>query len=132
MKRKAQVTVLIVSQPGVLQNILIDSLQELPVEVAGVASGGLSAVAMLKGRLPDMLILDANLPIEETLALLEHVRGKYPQVYCLVISETSRARTSMRAAGAHFVALSFNLSRELPGVIAEVQARPGVKPGYLE
>lgn len=124
MNLEGQIPVMLVSQPGALQKILLNSLQGLPVAVVGVASGGLSAAAMLKGRQPDLLIVDANVPVDETLALLEHVQRKYPEIYCLALSETSQGKQGLQAGGANSVVLSFDLPLKLPEVIAEVQA-PG-------
>lgn len=123
---------MIVSQPGALRKILVDSLQGLPVSVIGVASGGLSAASMLKGRQPELLILDASLPVEETLALIEYVRGKYPRMSCLALAETSRERARLEAGGADFTVLSFDLPRELPAVIAEMQVQSGAALGGEE
>ena len=132
MMTETQIEVMIVSQPGLLQRILIDSLAGLPVSLMGIATGGLSAVEMLEGHQPDLVIVDANLPAKETQMLLRHIRETYPQIWCLALSETSRGRLATRQAGAHFSILSFELLRNLPAVISEVQASPGSFPRLEE
>lgn len=120
-----KIEVLIVSLPGILRRILMDTLEQLPVSVIGVATGGLSAVEILKGHQPDLVILDANLPYQETFMLLKHIRAEYPSLRCLVLSETSRDRASLAEAGADFSLLSLDVPRELSRVIGEVQTSPG-------
>lgn len=131
-KASTRVNVMLVSQPGVLQNILINSLHGLPISVIGVASGGLSAAEMLKGRQPELMILDASLPLEEALTLLAHLQARYPRVQCLALSETSRERSRLLAGGAHFAVVNFDLPRELPVVIDQLQAQPGAALGDAE
>lgn len=120
-----QVEVLIVSLPGILRRILMATLEQLPVVVMGVATGGLSAVEILKNHQPDLVIMDANLPVEETSMLLKHIRNQYPFLRCLVFSETSHDRSSLAAAGAHFSLLSLDVPHQLSRVIGEVLASRG-------
>jgi DNA-binding NarL/FixJ family response regulator len=128
MMTEAQIEVLVVSQPGLMQRILVDSLADLPVAVMGIASGGLSAVAMLEDHQPDLVIVDANLPPKEAQMLLKHIRESYPQVRCLVLTETSRELIAIREAGAHFSFLSFELHSKLPRVVKEVKTPPAAEP----
>jgi len=103
----------------------MDTLEFLPVDVIGVATGGLSALEILKGGQPDLVIIDANLPYEEKLALLKHIHTEYPRVRCLTVSETSRDRANLIARGADFSLLSLDVPRELSNVIGEVLASTG-------
>lgn len=121
----SQIEVLIVSSPGILRRILMDTLEFLPVVVIGVATGGLSALEILKGSQPDLIIIDANLPYEEKLVLLKHIRAEYPRIRCLTVSETSRDRANLAAHGADFSLLSLDVPRDLSMVIGEVLASTG-------
>ncbi len=124
----AQIKAMIVSQPGIMQRILVDSLVGLPVAVDGIASGGLSAVEMLKGSQPNLVLVDANLPSEESRMLIKHIRTNYPQVWCVALATTSRERACLVAEGAHFSILNFELSQKMPYVITRVKAAPGDAP----
>lgn len=132
MNDNAHITALIVSQPGIMQRILVDSLVGHPVKVAGVASGALSAVEMLKENQPHLVLVDVNLPPEESHMLIRHIRTHYPQMWCVALAMTSRDRANLVAEGAQIAILNFDLVQKIPYVLARVMAEPGDAPASGE
>lgn len=105
-----QLTVLLVSQPGIMHNTLYSILQSLPNALVSEASGALSAYDFLESQPTDALVIDANLPLAERVALLERAKRQFPHVRSLVLTTTARHHELLRQAGADQVLMQ-NCSR---------------------
>jgi DNA-binding NarL/FixJ family response regulator len=95
-----QLTVLLVSQPGIMHNTLHSILQSLPNVEVSDSDGALSAYGSLEKNHTDALVIDANIALGERLALLARVKKEYPHVRSLVLTTTARHHALLTSAGA--------------------------------
>ena len=95
-----QITVLLVSQPGIMHNTLHSILQSLPEAKVAASDGALSAYGFLEQNRIDALLIDANIALAERLALLSRVKKEYPHVRSLVLTTTARHHELLTRAGA--------------------------------
>jgi DNA-binding NarL/FixJ family response regulator len=56
------------------------------IEVAGVAAGGATALALVAAQLPDVLLLDLHLPDLDGFAVARQMRERFPRVAILVLT----------------------------------------------
>jgi two-component system response regulator DesR len=75
------------------------------VEVTGSAGDGLSALSMVREVRPALLVVDSNLLEDEVLSLLKEVKGKWPEICCLVLVQTQGRKNRALATGADAVML---------------------------
>jgi len=100
----SKISVLLVSLPGNLRNSLLSMLNSLPdIEIVGSASGGLSAYELLKVQDVKLVVIDANLPKDEVLALLHHIRMSKTEVRSVVLTMTTKKSAEFTSAGADVV-----------------------------
>ena len=91
MSTEQPIRVIILSLPGVGQESLLAVLEAVPgVEVVGRAGGGLSAVALVEERLPDVIVVDGTLSEDELVAFLRDVKRVHPHIRLVVLTHTTR------------------------------------------
>ena len=113
-KQNNRSRVLIVSLPGMMQNVLRDTFaNRKDVMVVGVASGCLSAVGMIQEQLPDLVVIDSNLPHIETCALISWLKEEHPQINSLVLVETTQQLNKVANAGADVTLRSYSFPESL-------------------
>ena len=95
-----QITVLLVSQPGIMHKTLHSILQSLPEAKVAASEGALSAYDFLEKHHIDALVVDANIALGERLALLARIKKEYPNVRSLVLTTTARHHELLTSAGA--------------------------------
>jgi CheY-like chemotaxis protein len=100
-----QKTVVLVSHPGITHNTLAGVLASFACLTVLPAAGALSAVDMLRRAAPDAIVIDANLPQEETLALLKYIKLDRTRMRCVVLTTTTRSHRELKSAGADIVLL---------------------------
>lgn len=66
-------------------------MHEKDIELIGSASNAASCLAFLKTKLPDVLLLDINLPDGNGIDLCKEIRQKYPAVFILGLSTFNQA-----------------------------------------
>lgn len=93
----------LVSQPGTMQNVLFSMLRSLPTGTVGATNGALTAFDLLENEPVDVVIVDANLPLSERLALVGRIRRQFPRVLSVVLTMTDRHRALLRTAGADLI-----------------------------
>ncbi len=96
-------TVILVSHPGITHNTLAGALSSFAYLDVLPAAGALSAVEMLRRVSPDAVVIDANLPQEETLALLKYIKRDRTQARCIVLTTTTKNHHDLKSAGADAV-----------------------------
>lgn len=118
-----QAKVLVVSLPGIMQNLLLGTFSSrLDVDVVGVASGGLSAVRMIQQTQPDLVAIDSNLPASETIALISWMKEEYQHICSLVLVETTQQLNRATSAGADITLRSYSLVDNLDSVFGNLNA----------
>jgi chemotaxis response regulator CheB len=118
-----KISMIIVTMPGTWQKILQNNIASHPsVEVVGIVHGGISAIKMAKEHAPDLLLIDASIPIQEATALIENIRLGNTGTQCLVLADTHRQRRMAARAGAQYTLSSFNYSTEIGQIFADLRA----------
>jgi serine/threonine protein kinase/DNA-binding CsgD family transcriptional regulator len=97
------------------------------IEVVGQADDGEQALAVVREKHPDVLLLDLNMPGASGLAILPEIRKSWPEVKVLVLTGRDEDLYIMRAlrAGAHGYVL------KTTGEDALLQAVRDVAEGHL-
>lgn len=92
-------SVIIASAPGVMAQSLRVMMESMPlVRVVGMAAGCLSALQMVRDSGADLVVIDANLPIEDVQMLLQELRNEGLPTRSLVLASTrSHARRALAA-----------------------------------
>lgn len=117
------VPTIVVSRPGVMQQALRTSLSVVPAIVVVFSAGdGLTALRQIVAQHPALVVIDANLLIEETEALIAAIKAERPPPRCLVFVQSSRHEPRMLAAGADVVMLRDGPAHELQAVLARLSA----------
>ena len=113
--------VFLVSLPGLVQEATQATLMTQPdLVLVATASGALSTTQLLPQLQADLLLVDANLPLEEVRALLHWTRERCPHVQCVVMTMTSWQRDQALAWGAHATIQRANLGEQLETVINQI------------
>jgi CheY-like chemotaxis protein len=88
------------------------------------ATGGEEALALLRGRLPDLILADLRMPGMDGLTLLTRARQVAPHVPVVIVTgygSLETARLAREAGAAAFLAKPFSVG-ELRGLVARVLA----------
>ena len=104
-----QLSVVLVSHPGIMHNTLLSMLESLPCTTVLGASGALSALDLLNQNRADTVVIDANLPLDEKVTLLKQIKRDFAHMRCIVLTTTTRNHHILRDVGAD-VLLSQNSS----------------------
>jgi serine/threonine protein kinase/DNA-binding CsgD family transcriptional regulator len=109
----------------ILRNSLAIYLNDNPaIEVVGEADDGAQALAIVKEKKPDVLLLDLNMPGTGGLEVLPQIRAEWPEVKVLVLTGRDEDTYIMRAlrAGAHGYILKTTGEEELIRAVQDVYA----------
>ncbi|MDP3700599.1 MAG: response regulator [Hylemonella sp.] len=79
-------TVLLIDDDGIIRAVLKSILRGEGYRVLEEASNGEAGVAMCARYLPDLVLLDINLPKMSGLEVLEQIREKSPKSVVLMVS----------------------------------------------
>jgi len=110
--------------PGIIQNILEKNIAINPdIEVVGVVSGGLSVISALKESQVDLLMIGSDIPKNEVLEMINVMQDHYPDIYCLVLRETSREVREIIKVGAHQALRGLDLEHKLDDLLEDIRAR---------
>lgn len=92
------------------------------VHVIGEAEDGRQAVDLYRALLPDLILLDLQMPILDGIAAIEQIRREFPEAKILVLTTYSGDAQALRAlrAGALGYILKSNLHNELIEAIRTV------------
>ena len=118
----AQKTVILVSQPGITHNTLAGVLSSFACIKVVSAAGALSTLALLPQVSPDSVVIDANLPHEETLALLGYLKRLSAHIRCVVLTTTFKHHRALRSAGADVLLLDNCSASQLETAVCEAGA----------
>lgn len=70
------------------------------VEVIGEAASGQEAVQLTKACRPDVIVMDAQMPVLSGLETTRIIKGKWPETRIVVLTSCVGYRTAALAAGA--------------------------------
>jgi len=119
-----RISVLVVSLPGFMQNMLREILNDrLDMDVVGVASGGLSAVSMIQQKPPDLVVIDSNIPVSETRALISWMKEEFQYICSLALVENTKQLKEASRAGADMTLRSYSLPESLDRVLGNMRSK---------
>src|SRR5690348_3670337 len=98
---------------------------ETDIEVVGAASSGAEAIALAVSLLPDVVLMDINMPDMDGIATTEQLATRVPTASVIMMSvqgEADYLRRSMLAGAREFLVKPFS-SDELTASIRQVYAR---------
>jgi CheY-like chemotaxis protein len=102
--------VLVVEDSDVIRDLVADILRGAGIEVRTAANGQEGADA-LEERVPDAIVCDIEMPVMDGLALLRHVRSRWPQLPMIMLttrgSEEDRRHAASLGANAHLIKSGF-------------------------
>jgi two-component system response regulator DevR len=75
------------------------------VQIVGKVEAASSALRLVFERRPDLLLLDAGLPEDESWSVLRYCRIEHPELRCIVLADDAEQVQEARAAGADAVFL---------------------------
>jgi DNA-binding NarL/FixJ family response regulator len=123
-----RIKVLIVSLPGMMQNIIRESfVKRVDVDLVGIACGGLSAIKMIGRYLPDLIVINSNLPETETSELINWLKNEHPQILSVALGETSHQVNQAAFAGADYVLRSYSLPDQLNRLMGSLNKNLGLE-----
>jgi YesN/AraC family two-component response regulator len=97
------------------------------VEVVAIASNGTQAVELAEEQLPDILLLDINMPEKDGLSAYREIAQVHPDIGCIIISaekDTTTLRTAMSIGVQEYLIKPYTID-ELEKAIAHVYERVG-------
>jgi CheY-like chemotaxis protein len=100
---RQKIRILLADDCAQLRRLFIDLLAEFPdIEIAGEASNGRVAVELAKLLIPDVVVMDINMPEMDGIEATRAIRNSLPHVDVIGLSATDDAdiRNKMRQAGA--------------------------------
>jgi DNA-binding NarL/FixJ family response regulator len=118
MTTSDKIRIVCVSEPGMMQEALHALLGALPhITIVGQASGGLSALRLLSRCEADVVVIDANIPVEEMLALVQSINALRPRVACIVLTAVRSQQRLAMDRGASAALLRSSPTRQISEAI---------------
>jgi DNA-binding NarL/FixJ family response regulator len=119
--RMKKLHAIIVSRPGSWQKMLQYYLEEYPfVGVDQVASGGLSAIQLVKDHQLDLLVIDSSIPFEDVDVLVRSVKKMQPDMCVIVIVDTIKEGNKISRAGADYAISSCNFEMQISEILNKI------------
>lgn len=117
--RAEPLRIVIVEDYAIFAEALHSSLDaKLGYEVVGIAGNGLKALTQIVSRKPDIVLIDAHLPLLSGIDVARFARENHPRAAVIVMSGDSGAATGAGEAGADHFATKDEVGRDLLGVLA--------------
>jgi len=117
----AQIKVLIVDDNFRARESLKSLLATWPhVEEIREAKDGMEALALVAQSPPDLLLMDAHMPIMDGIEATQTIKSLWPQVQIIVLSMFPEYRTRALFAGAQAFTSKADLAAQLGAILAAV------------
>jgi DNA-binding NarL/FixJ family response regulator len=113
--------VMIVSLPGTWQRMLQNNMESYPyIRADSIASGGLSALELIKDQPPELLVIDSSIPPDDADALVQKVKEENPEIKIIVLTDTAPQRRRILRSGADYAVQSSNYEEEIDRILHEL------------
>lgn len=90
------IKIMIVDDTITYRMILQKVVDSIPgTKVVGTAANGKLALGKLTGELPDVILLDVEMPEMDGLTTLQHLKARFPQVTVVMVSGLSRSNANI-------------------------------------
>ena len=74
--------------------------QQVGIQVTAEASNGLEAINILKGRAPDIVLMDVQMPVMDGLEATRIIKKNWPQIKIVILTMYPNYRPEVLSAGA--------------------------------
>ena len=104
--------ILLVDDSRTIRNIQKNVLKELGYENVSEAEDGVQALARLKEEIPDLMLVDWNMPNMDGITLIREVRKtnkSLPIIMCTTESEKSRVLEAVKAGVNNYIVKPFTV-----------------------
>jgi DNA-binding NarL/FixJ family response regulator len=91
----------------------------------------LTAYDFLERQRADVVVIDANIPLAERVALLARLEKQFPQVRTIVLTTTKRHHQVLREAGAELILMQNCSRQDIETAVLSNNGDRGV-PGRLQ
>jgi DNA-binding NarL/FixJ family response regulator len=92
---------LIAARPGPLQDSLVALMTTMPqVNVVLIAEDATSALRTMARHRPALVVLETNLPAEESCAPLQEIKAEWPSTECIALADDVEQQRQALSAGA--------------------------------
>ncbi|MDE0470472.1 MAG: response regulator [Ekhidna sp.] len=88
---------LIVDDSSVMRRTIETNLAEYDLEIIGQASNGVTALEIVRDKMPDVITLDITMPEMDGIACLEEIMKIHPEAKVMVITALSDKLTGLIA-----------------------------------
>ena len=110
--------VMIVSLPGIWQKLLQNNIESHPfVEVDHVASGGLSAVQIIKKQPLNLVVIDSSIPVDDSKVLIQRLREENPKIKIIILTDTAYQQKIMLRNGVDYAVSTCNYEAEIAEIL---------------
>jgi DNA-binding NarL/FixJ family response regulator len=102
-----QISLFIADDHMLYVDALVIALQQqidFPVKILGTASNGVELLAKLKSSLPDILLLDLNMPVMNGLEVIPLIRSEYPKLRIVIVTKYNDTKFVRECLQIHNVA----------------------------
>jgi len=89
------------------------------IEVVGEATDGQEALDMVQDRQPDVVLMDARMPLLDGLEATRRIKARWPEIRIVLTSMIATHRAEAMAAGADAFLLKGNPTEELLAAILD-------------
>jgi two-component system chemotaxis response regulator CheB len=91
-----KIKVLIVDDTVIYRKILKDVVSEIDnTEVIGTAPNGEIALRKIESEMPDLVLLDVEMPVKDGLETLVELKAKYPDIGAIMVSGVNERQASI-------------------------------------
>jgi DNA-binding NarL/FixJ family response regulator len=89
------------------------------IEVVGEATDGEQAINLVETCRPDVVLMDARMPVIDGMEATRHIKNRWPEVKVVVLTVYAAYRTAAQAAGADAFVIKGTPPEELLEAISD-------------
>lgn len=116
---------LVADDDGITRHLLRTLLRQSYIEVVGEATNGVEALELCSKLLPDVLILDINMPKMNGFEVLKSIRSTHPEISVIMMS-TDATQSNVEEARTYgiykFIVKPFSPAQVIKAIMSGVPA----------